>query len=314
MFLEGKTPYLISKQLTSEGIPSPGGKSNWGATVVKSILTNEKYKGDALLQKVFTIDFLTKKKKINEREVPQYYVEGNHPAIIPPKVHEMVQLELERRSKNGRHSGMHLFSGRIKCGHCGSWYGSKVWHSNSKYRKTIWQCNHKFDGDEKCQTPYLTDENVKGYFISALNTLMSQKDEVIADVTESVMPSFDTSALETERDNLRQDAQMLVDAVQKIIYENAHTALAQSEYQSSYDTLTARYEATKAKLENINGQISDKKGRQASIKEFLDTLSAQETSITEFEQNAWCGLVDFITVYDEDDVRVTFKNGMEIKA
>ncbi len=155
---------------------------------------------------------------------------------------------------------------------------------------------------------------LKSFNHRILNILMSQKDEVIADVTESVMPSFDTSALETERDNLLQDVQMFADAVQKIIYENAHTALAQSEYQNRYDTLTARYEAAKAKLENINGQISDKKGRQASIKEFLDTLSAQETSITEFEQNAWCGLVDFITVYDEDDVRVTFKNGMEIKA
>jgi len=314
MFLEGMTPYLIAKQLTSEGIPSPGGKPKWGDTVVKSILTNEKYKGDALLQKVFTTDFLTKKKKVNEGEVPQYYVEGNHPAIISPKVHEMVQLEMERRSKNGRHSGTHLFSGRIKCSHCGSWYGSKIWHSNSKYRKTIWQCNHKFDGEEKCPTPYLTDENVKEYFISALNTLIVQKDEVIADVTESLMPTFDTSVLESERDQLLQDVQMLADAVQKIIYENAHVALDQTEYQDRYDALTARYEETKTKLDTINEQISDKQTRRASIEEFLDTLSGQENSITEFEQNAWCGLVDFITVYGEDDVRVTFKNGMEVKA
>lgn len=314
MFLEGMTPYLIAKQLTSEGIPSPGGKPKWGDSVIRSILTNEKYKGDALLQKVFTTDFLTKKKKVNEGEVPQYYVEGNHPAIISPKVHEMVQLEMERRSKNGRHSGTHLFSGKIRCGHCGGWYGSKVWHSNSKYRKTVWQCNHKFDGDEKCPTPYLTDENVKDYFVSALNTLIAQKDEVIADVTESLMPTFDTTALETERDKLLQDVQMLADAVQKIIYENAHIALDQTEYQDRYNALTARYEETKATLDTINEQISGKQTRRASIEEFLDTLSGQETSITEFEQNAWCGLVDFITVYSEDDVRVTFKNGMEIKA
>ena len=75
LFLQGKTPYAIARQLTEEGIPTPGGKKNWGKKTVESILTNEKYKGDALLQKVYTTDFLTKKKKKNEGEVPQYYVE-----------------------------------------------------------------------------------------------------------------------------------------------------------------------------------------------------------------------------------------------
>lgn len=74
----------MQKRLTAENIPTPGGKKVWGKAVVQSILTNEKYKGDALLQKVYTTDYLSKKKKINEGEVPQYYVEGNHPAIIEP--------------------------------------------------------------------------------------------------------------------------------------------------------------------------------------------------------------------------------------
>jgi DNA invertase Pin-like site-specific DNA recombinase len=74
MFLEGATPHGIAKRLTAQGIPTPGGKAKWGATTVRSILANEKYKGDALLQKSYTTDFLTKKKKVNEGEVPQYYV------------------------------------------------------------------------------------------------------------------------------------------------------------------------------------------------------------------------------------------------
>ena len=81
MFLTGQTPHTIAKTLTAEGIPTPGGKGNWGATTIKSILGNEKYKGDALLQKVFTVDFLSKKKKVNEGEVPQFYVEGSHEGI-----------------------------------------------------------------------------------------------------------------------------------------------------------------------------------------------------------------------------------------
>ena len=84
LFFEGNTPYAISKILTEDGVPTPGGKKNWSKTVVLSILKNEKYKGDALLQKVYTEDFLTKKKVRNSGQVRQYYVEGNHEAHRQP--------------------------------------------------------------------------------------------------------------------------------------------------------------------------------------------------------------------------------------
>lgn len=168
LFLQGQTPYGIAKQLTSEGILTPGGKTKWSVTTVKGILKNEKYKGDALLQKSYTVDYLTKITKMNEGEIPQYYVEGDHEAIIEPAIFDQVQIELERRCPGrNRHSGVHDFSGMIKCGQCGSWYGSKVWHSTSKYRKMIWQCNHKFDGGKKCTTPHLTDDEIKTAFVSA---------------------------------------------------------------------------------------------------------------------------------------------------
>ena len=82
MFLEGLTPHSIAAELTSRGIKTPGGKDVWNQQTVRRMLSNEKYKGDALLQKEFTVDFLQKKMKKNEGEVPQYYVEGNHEAII----------------------------------------------------------------------------------------------------------------------------------------------------------------------------------------------------------------------------------------
>ena len=94
LFLQGRSPHAIAKLLTAEGIPSPGGKEVWSSSTVKSILTNEKYKGDALLQKVYTVDFLTKQKKVNEGEVPQYYVENNHQAIINPSVFEEAQHQM----------------------------------------------------------------------------------------------------------------------------------------------------------------------------------------------------------------------------
>ena len=143
MFLEGKTTTGIARHLTKLKIPTPGGKDKWTTSTIKSILTNEKYKGDALLQKSYTVDFLTKKKKKNEGEVPQYYVENSHPAIISPEVFDMVQYEFEKR-KGQVQSSASCFSSKIVCGDCGSFYGSKIWHSNDKYRKKIWICNGKY--------------------------------------------------------------------------------------------------------------------------------------------------------------------------
>ncbi len=100
LFIQGMSVNAIAVQLTDEDIPTPGGKKKWQTGTVSSILSNEKYKGSALLQKSFTVDFLTKKTKVNEGEVPQYFVEESHPAIIEPWAWEEVQAELQRPKKN----------------------------------------------------------------------------------------------------------------------------------------------------------------------------------------------------------------------
>ena len=99
LFLDGLMPSGIAKKLTERGISSPAGKSVWYSGTVESILTNEKYKGDALLQKTFCVNFLTKEMKRNEGELPQYYVEQSHPAIVSTEVFDEVQQELKRRRK-----------------------------------------------------------------------------------------------------------------------------------------------------------------------------------------------------------------------
>ena len=151
MFISGRTVNYIAEHLTQQEIPTPRGKQKWQSSTVESILTNEKYKGAALLQKKFTVDFLNKKMKVNEGEVPQYYVEHSHPPIIEPAEWERVQQEMARRKSLGKHcNSLSPFSSKIVCGDCGAYYGAKVWHSTDKYRRTIWQCNNKFSGDEKC--------------------------------------------------------------------------------------------------------------------------------------------------------------------
>ena len=314
MFLKGMTPFGIASRLTADGVLTPGGKDRWNAGSVRSILSNEKYRGDALLQKSYTVDFLTKKKKANAGEIPQYYVKNNHPAIIAPEVFEMAQRELERRGKGqGSHSGVHLFSGRIQCGQCGNWYGSKVWHSTSKYRRIIWRCNHKFANDEICTTPHLTDQEIQGYYLSALRKLLADKDEIIAAFEQARDAAFDLSALTAEGNELQNELFVVSELMHQSMYENARVAQDQVKYNKYYTGLTERYDKVKARLEEVNGVISDKQTCQATIESFLNEVKRLD-GVTEFQPALWYSLADHMTVYSKDDVRVRFKDGTEIKA
>ncbi len=314
MFLQGMTPYGIASKLTAEGIPSPGKKPKWNAGTVKRMLANEKYKGDALLQKSFTTDFLTKKKKLNEGEIPQYYVTGNHEAIIEPEVFDMVQRELARRGKGrNRHSGVHAFSGKIKCGTCGSWFGSKVWHSNDKYRRIIWQCNYKFDG-EKCPTPHVGDKTIESAFIKVINILIAEKETVLTDYDVIKDMLFSTEALSAKEAELRQEMEEVSGMIQDCINENARVAIDQTDFQNRYDSLVKRFDDTKAKYDAVCAEMDDKRIRRATVESFLADLAKRDTLLTEFEPEAWHSLVDFVTVCGAEDIRVTFKNGKEIKA
>jgi len=315
MFLQGMTPYGIASQLTADRIMSPAKKEKWNAGTVKRMLSNEKYKGDALLQKSYTVDFLTKKKKTNEGEIPQYYVENNHEAIIEPAVFDMVQRELERRQPgHNRHSGVHIFSGKIKCGECGSWFGSKVWHSNSKYRRMIWQCNHKFNKDEQCKTPHLDEETIKTFFISAVNKLLSDKEEILENFELLKDTVFNITSLENEQTELQSEIEVVAEMIQKAISDNAHFALDQEEYQERYNGLVDRFDLAKARHTAVSEEITDKQIRLSTMNDFLNTLRKQEDLITEFDVELWCSLVDYGTVYDKEDVRFTLKDGTEIQA
>ena len=313
MFLQGMTPHGIAARLTADGIKSPGGKDKWNAGAVRSILTNEKYKGDALLQKSYTVDFLTKKKKVNEGEIPQYYVEGNHEAIIQPEVFELVQRELARRKgSTGKPSGVHIYSSKIKCGQCGSWYGSKVWHSKTKYRKCVWRCNRKFDNEQHCTTPHFTETEIQAMFIVVVNQLISQKESIIAALEASLETAFDTTALEVELTEVQGEIMVVSDRIQSCIYENAHVALDQEEYQKRYGTLSDRFDKATARFEEIEEAIGSKQSRRAAIETFLNNLR-DANIVDNFEVSLWCGLLDFVTVYSRDNVVFTFRNGTEIR-
>ena len=313
MFLTGMSPALIARILTEEKIPSPGSKEKWNASCIRSILSNEKYKGDALLQKVYTTDFLSKKKKKNEGEVPQYYVRDNHEAIIPETTFEQVQLLLAGRTTGqNRMSSVNIFSSRLMCGCCGGWYGSKVWHSNDKYRKVIWQCNHKFNG-EKCTTPTLTEDEIKAIFLRAANQAIDAKEEITAMYHRVVEPKLATDEFQKELDELATELNVTAGMIENCIRENAHVAMDQTEYQKRYDALAARYDAAKARQSELSQEISVRHARRQQIELFLTNLKARE-ALTVFRDEDWLSMVDHITINSVTDIVVTFKDGTEIKA
>ena len=311
LFLDGYTFHSITKELMARGLETPTGKKKWYQGTVKSILTNEKYKGDALLQKRFTVNFLTKETKVNKGEVPQYYVENNHEAIISPQVFDWVQEEIKRRREGrSRYSGVSIFSSKIKCGQCGGWYGAKVWHSTDKYRRTIYRCNDKFKSH--CKTPHLTEDEIKDAFVHAVNQLIENKADVLDSITLLKERLTDTEALEEEWDKISTDLNLLADKVQQLIAENARVAQNQDDYDQKYSELVSRYEAAKKQYDKTCDDIQYRKARSRQMDSFIKELQEQEL-IKEFDARLWGSLVDFITVYSKDDIRVTFKDGTEIK-
>lgn len=314
LFLQGRSPHAVAKQLMAEGIPSPGGKKNWPASTVKSILTNEKYKGDALLQKVYTVDFLTKKKKVNRGEVPQYYVEGSHPAIISPPVFDEVQRQMAaRHSEKSRAGCASPFSSRIKCADCGSWYGPKVWHSNSRYRKVIWQCNHKFDGGVKCSTPHLDEETVKVLFLKAVNAVFDERNGILEDYETVRDTLYGISELEAEQLRLQEERNIVAELMEQGAARNAGAGTSQAEHREKYDRLSERFDGIQARLEEICQSVTQRQKKREEIMKFVFSVKEREDLLAEFYEDDWYSLVDHVTVYGREDVGILFKNGREVR-
>lgn len=314
LFLEGKTIPGIAKQLMENGIPSPAGKEIWRPSTVKSILTNEKYKGDALLQKSYTVDFLTKKKKVNKGEIPRYYVENSHPAIVTPEVFDLVQLEFKNRKNcNGYKTGGGCFSGKLVCGECGSFYGSKVWHSTDKYRRVIWQCNHKFQNDKKCETPHLYEDTLKNAFVEAFNSLINNKDEIINSYKTIIQNLTDNTKLDKECLRLENESKVVADQIKVCVNENAYNALDQAEYDEHYNPLVQQYKILKKEIEEINDKKIERRTRSESIDEFIELLNNKDILLSEFDEELWNVTIEKVIVHSAHYITFEFKDGMKLK-
>ncbi len=185
-FLNGISPDIIASTFKKEGIPTIMGTSNWSASTIYGILRNEKYKGDVLLQKWYTADYLNGITLRNDGEVESYYIEGNHEPIIDPVRWEVTQLELARREAYrekyalrtlGRYTADQPFSNRVFCGLCGDLFWRRTWYRLGKDVK-VWQCNKRYKekGVVGCTSKNLFEHQLHSAFVRAWNTVVAERD------------------------------------------------------------------------------------------------------------------------------------------
>ena len=226
-----------------------------------------------------------------------------------------MQQEFQRRKNvRGRYSGVDIFASRIRCGECGAYYGTKVWHSNSKYRKVIYRCNSKYNGGHPCKTPHLQEEEIKALFVRAVNQLLGVKDEVITNLEAVTGILFDTSEIADKKTALKAEMHALMERIQSMIAENARVPLEQSDYIKRYDALASKYDALKSEHDQLEAEIADKVSRRESMNQFIATLRQQDELVRDFDENLWGSLVEVVTVHNETDVRFTFRDGTVITA
>lgn len=314
-FLKGFSFKAIARKLTEMGIKSPKGKDVWNESTVKSILTNEKYKGCALLQKHYTADYLTKKIVRNDGVVPQYYVEDCHEAIIDPATFDRVQEMIEQHSKVRHFSGATIFSTKIRCGECGGWFGSKVWHSTDQYRRVIWRCNAKYGGKAAgCNTPHVTEEEVKAAFVRVVNKLIGDRATLLADLREIQETYSGTDELSQRLHELDDRLNAEAEAVQGLIAQNARVAQNQDDYNAAYDAAVSRYETTKAEREKVAADIRQRGIRRREFERFISELEKLPEAVSEFDETLWGSLVDYVTVGKDKTMVFTLIGGTEVKA
>ena len=307
-YLEGRAPSHIARDLTTRGIPSPAGKPKWHVGTITSILTNEKYKGDAILQKTFCTDFLTKKFKINEGEVPQYYVQHSHPAIIDQDTFAAVQDEIQRRAASGRRRfTSHCFSGKVFCSECGGLYGS-----DSCRHEITWRCNARHRLRTQCTTPTLRDQTLRDAFVLAFNRVIDNKAGII-DVCLGIMTErCDTSVIDREIAGLKAEVEYVSGLLEQHIATNACTAQDQAEYKRQYDEHERRYIDLNNRLAALEARRAALQSKQEGIERYIDILRKNDR-ISTFDPALCMNTMEKITVFPEGRLRFEFLGGQVVE-
>jgi len=320
-FLEGKSTLKIARGLQVDGILTGAGKTKWWDTTVYQILKNEKYMGDALLQKSYTVDFLTKKRVKNKGIVQQYYVEDSHPPIVPKAEYAAVQAEFVRRSsmrgysKTGKSNftSEYPFSGKLFCQNC----GSKLRHTffgTGKNKRGYWLCiNHQMNGDKACNMRSLNERHLEQAFVRAMNKVIGGKDAFIATLMQNIYRGLETIEEEFTVEQIDVRLQDLQREIMSLVRLNAKTGLDMRVYDKEYSTLGAEIERMRERRQKLKDKQAEQVLRVNRIQEIEEYLLAQESPLEKFDEDLFRRVVERVKVQSMVEAVFVFKTGVEVR-
>lgn len=323
-FLAGDSLATIADDLTADGIPTPAGKGKWHRERISSILTNEKYKGDAIINKTYIVDCISKKVKVNNGERPKYYVENNHPAIIDAATFGRVQEEMARRNgkrkvkqvgtktEQGKYSSKYALSERLVCGECGTPYRRCTWTSNGK-KKIVWRCISRLDyGKKYCnKSPSVEESILQEAIMNAIMRTAKQNVDVLK--TLKLHIGMGLAAADTEDNSLDIRVRIAeIDAEFKAMIQAVGTDTVEAFDESKAERLMSEKAGLQKQLDNI----SDVKQRQENAKSRLEEISAILEGLSNhpmmYDDKIVRQLIDCVVVESKEQIKVVFVGGTEV--
>lgn len=306
-YVAGIGGYRIAKELTQKGYATPRGKDRWQDTVIIDIITNEKYMGDVITGKTFTVDPLTHRRLANKGEKEKHHTANNHEPIVSAETFEKAQEILTRRGANRKKdkdtdkreklSMQYAFSSMLYCGFCGTLYTRRSWYSGSKYQKWAWECALGTKrGKENC--PYskgIAETQLEALFVEAFNKLCADKsgivDEFVTRMEDVLSDKDDTkiiSKIERKIADTQAKTRVLLDRlVDGTIDSDTYTS-KNEEYKS---TLVELSDEHKQLLNATKSNIELKKRMTSFKKYFYD-----KTELTEFDRDIFHSVVEKVLI------------------
>ena len=304
-YLEGKSCKKIAQGLERDGILTSRGKAKWHDTSIRKILENEKYMGDALLQKTCTVDFLNKKRVKNTGMQPQYYVEDDHEVIIPKEIFLMVQEEMARRSEQnacfGRRknfSANHPFSKIVFCAECGEEFRRIHWNNRGK-KSVVWRCLTRLKQKDQCHARTVSEETLIEAFIDALNEIVGNSDDYMTRLKENL----ETAINEVHPESAAALAAKMAKLQQELI--------DRTERRENYDDITEEILRMREQQAQTAMDDNAKSEHKKRIRELLKFIERQKSKVLVFDGSLVKKLLEKVTVYD-DYMEFRFKSGVTV--
>ena len=324
-YLTGQSVGQIRKDLEADGVSSQRGGTKWSEGVVQHILRNERYAGDVLLQKTYVKDLLTHQMVKNNGELPQYYIQNNHPAIIERDVWNKTQEEIARRASKrkvpspsartgtSKYSGKYALNEILVCGQCGSSYRRTTW-AKPQGRIGVWRCVSRLEhGKKKCgSSPTIPEKALHTAIIGALSEAILRK-PLLEAVTESVRAAVCTDTDVAEYQTAVHKMTALRKMADKVIADSALAHGDEDFYDEQYKSIMEEHAQHQKTVQEFEGRDNLDHYTERQITQAVTMLENEPLLLSEYDDQAVRQLVDTIRVLAKDRIMVTLKGGMEIE-